>query len=413
MEAIILSLTNLSQQFLQKLGQIIWPLLTVFSLGTQFFYQFQTRPLLIEIYPRSVVNDLWIDYRNQIQRDGRTIDRTLNYITTSEGQSYSLLRAVWMDDKETFDRVWRWTKNNLAQRPGDHLFAWLWGQRPNGEWNILYEEGGINSATDADQDIALALIFAYSRWNDDQYLEQARQILADIWRVEVLEINGEPYLLAGNWGREQKYPLINPSYFTFYAYPIFAAVDPQRDWLKLKENSYRILNAATELPLDQKKSAFLPPDWISIDRQNGNILPPQSRGKSTAFADDAIRVIWRVALDWQWHRDPAALAYLKKLDFLAQEWQKQGLIYARYRHDGLVERDHESYSLYGAVIGYFTLVKPELAPAVYYRKIIPLINVDQGTWREKLGYYSQNWVWFGLALYHHLLPNLFSPALKQ
>jgi len=34
-----------------------------------------------------------------------------------------MLRAVWSNDRDTFDSVWSWTKENLRVR-GDHLFAW-------------------------------------------------------------------------------------------------------------------------------------------------------------------------------------------------------------------------------------------------------------------------------------------------
>ena len=66
----------------------------------------------VRTYQYATLENLWISYRDKIQKDGRTIDRSRNYMSTSEGQSYALLRAVWMDDKETFDRVLKWTNNN-------------------------------------------------------------------------------------------------------------------------------------------------------------------------------------------------------------------------------------------------------------------------------------------------------------
>src|SRR3989344_697697 len=170
--------------------------------------------VFVETYPGTVVETIWVSYRDKIQKDGRTLDRERNYLTTSEGQSYSLLRSVWMDDKDTFDRVLKWTNHNLRKRDGDRLFSWLWGQNPNGHWDVLREEGGINTASDADQDIALALIFANKRWNQSHYMEQAREVLADIWRAEVVTINGRPYLTAGNWAKQENQPTLNPSYFS-------------------------------------------------------------------------------------------------------------------------------------------------------------------------------------------------------
>ena len=72
----------------------------------------------------------------------------------------------------------------------------------------------MNSASDADQDIALALIFATKRWKQDHYIKEAQEVLADIWRQEVLELNGKYYLLAGNWAKMEALPTINPSYLS-------------------------------------------------------------------------------------------------------------------------------------------------------------------------------------------------------
>src|SRR3989344_4771278 len=39
-----------------------------------------------------------------------------NQTVFSESQSYGMLRAVWSNDQQTFDRVWNWTKNNLQRK---------------------------------------------------------------------------------------------------------------------------------------------------------------------------------------------------------------------------------------------------------------------------------------------------------
>src|SRR5579884_557263 len=99
----------------------------------------------------------WDEYKQQfLNPDGRIMDLQQNNITTSEGQSYALLRSVWSDDKPTFDLVWKFTQDNL-KRPGDNLFAWQWGKRSDGSYGVM-PDGGINTASDADSDIAFALI---------------------------------------------------------------------------------------------------------------------------------------------------------------------------------------------------------------------------------------------------------------
>ena len=400
MAGIIDALGNL----LGKLGVGITIIITaiggIFSSGNHTVF--------IETYPAVTVDNIWIAYKDKIQKDGRTLDRERNYLTTSEGQSYSLLRAVWMDDKEVFDRVLRWTNNNLRKREEDKLFSWLWGQNPDGRWDVLREEGGINTASDADQDIALALIFAYKRWNQEHYLKQARQILDDMWKKEVIMIKERPYLVAGNWAAEEPHPTINPSYFSFAAYPIFAVVDPTHPWLELKSTSYEVLNEATESALDEPESANVPPDWVSLNRVTGKVTAPVHKDKMTHFSDDAFRVLWRVALDWEWHKDERAMKYLKKLTFLEKEWNNYRALFSLYTHSGESLRERESSSLYGGALAHFGVINSKIAGEIYKEKIGLLYDTDTESLRDDLGYYPQNWVWFGMAFYAKKLPNLFA-----
>jgi len=366
--------------------------------------------VFVATYSYATVENLWVAYRDKIQKDGRTIDRSRNYLTTSEGQSYSLLRAVWMDDKETFDRVLKWTNNNLQKREQDELFAWKWGKSADGKWDILTGEGGINTASDADQDIALALIFAGKRWKQDHYLNEAKEVLADIWRQEVLELNGKYYLLAGNWAKGEEHPTINPSYLSPAAYPIFAQVDPDRPWLKLRDDSYEVLEKATFSPLNQSSSVNLPPDWVSLNRETGEILPVVHEDKSSEFSDDAFRVVWRVGLDWEWHKNEKAKSYLQNLGFLKNTWQENGKIFAEYSHDGRKLSTDESHSLYGGIIPYFKILYPDIAKEIYFKKLAFLYNPDVEDFSNDVGYYAQNWVWFGIAFYEGKLINLYTVA---
>lgn len=390
-------------------GALLGKVVAAYMAAAQIFFGFMagSGAVFVRTYPGTVVETVWVAYRDKIQKDGRTIDRQRNFLTTSEGQSYSLLRAVWMDDKAIFDRVLKWTNHNLRKREGDRLFAWLWGQDAEGGWDVMRVDGGMNTASDADQDIALALIFAHKRWNRDHYLKQAQEILDDIWRVEVVTINGRPYLTAGNWATTERRPTLNPSYFSPAAYPIFAAVDLDHDWLALKATSYEVLEASSKEPLGGKTSAGLPADWIGIDRRTGAVFPPIHADKTTNFSDDAFRVLWRVALDWRWHRDQRAKEYLESLKFFDAEWEKEGKIFGTYRHGGEAIKRSESSSLYGALLAHYWVVDAARAEEIYLKKLAPLYNPDIEDLREDLGYYPQNWVWFGLAFYSDKLPNLF------
>src|SRR5882762_6070960 len=80
----------------------------------------------------SLLSSSWDNYKTQfILSNGRSIDPSAQNITTSEAQGYAMLRAVWVDDKPTFDRVYGFTINNM-KRPQDNLFGWRYGQLSTG-----------------------------------------------------------------------------------------------------------------------------------------------------------------------------------------------------------------------------------------------------------------------------------------
>jgi endo-1,4-beta-D-glucanase Y len=356
-----------------------------------------------------LLNATWLTYKTEYVEAGtyRTIDPQRGSITTSEGQSYTMLRAVWLGDKQTFDGAWGWTKTNLYHT-NDHLFAWLWGQKPDGTYGVLTAQDGEASASDADTDIALSLIFAYARWQDPAYLDAARGIVGDIWNKEVIEINGTPYLTADDVEKSSAsaYAAIDPSYLNPAAYRIFAEVDPTHPWAQLVDSSYHILQQSIQSPLDKGHSANLPPDWIEINKQTGALQAMPSTADTTNFGFDALRVPFRLALDWAWFKDPRDTATLQELSFLGAQWNTNQTLASTYTHDGSVVVAAEAPAMYGGTIGYFMLAAPTLAQSVYEQKLVSLYDPGTEKWEEPLSYYDDNWAWFGIALYNGQLPNL-------
>ena len=356
---------------------------------------------------KSALQVLWENYKKDyVDNSGRTLDQQQGNITTSEGQSYTLLRAVWMDDKATYDRVLVWTVTNL-QHKNDKLFSWLYGDIGNGTQGILTTRGGDNSATDADTDIALSLVFAYNRWKDVGYLNMAKPIINDIWNNEIILVQGSPYVVANNIEKKSTDKvIINPSYFAPYAYRIFSKIDTEHGWLSVANTAYRVLNEASSLPLDKNNSAHLPPDWITLSRQQGTIQQTDVSNLTTNFGFDALRVVWRVSLDYEWFKDVRAKAYLDSLGFLGNEWRSKGKIFSVYGHDGSVVDSSEAPAMYGSTIGYFKESDMSQASRVFRKKLQSYFSLDTNSFEASLGYYDSNWVWFGWALYTGLLPNL-------
>lgn len=358
--------------------------------------------------PTQVLNATWNNYKDSYieKSSNRTIDPERENVTTSEGQSYTMLRAVWVGDKITYDNSWKFTKDNM-QHSGDALFSWLYGKQPNGTYGVLAKKGGTTSASDADSDIALSLVFAYARWQDPAYLTSAKAIISDIWDKEVIVVNGTPYLTADNLEKLSDKPtaLINPSYLSPYAYRLFAKIDPAHPWGKLVDSSYAILQKSITSPLGKTKGS-LPPDWIALDKNTGALTATTQASLSSNYGYDAMRIPWRIAMDWQWNHEPRAKDVLGRMTPLADAWSKNAMLGTVYSHNGTAVGTYESPAMYGGAIGYFLVTNPSEASKVYTNKLVFLYDPDTNSWKQPLSYYDDNWAWFGIGLYNNLLPNL-------
>lgn len=219
----------------------------------------------------------------------------------SEGLGYGLLSSLYFDDYNTF--------NDLV----------MLGERM---WNSMYynwhfdEEGNLmdaGGATDAEEDIALALIFAYRKmtrkeWPSLQsefYRTRAQKILDNMWSFSMLSENG--YICPGsNWGCDS---LINFSYFAPAWYKIFLQFDsnPNHDWNFIIDQNYNLL----ENTIGYQKG--LVPDWTNTKGGFVEIgsLGYNAYGDGRYFFKDAIRMLFRIGADFLWFNDTRAKTYLE------------------------------------------------------------------------------------------------------
>jgi len=347
-----------------------------------------------DLETRVLLKSSWEHYKATFvqQADGRVIDYTAN-ISTSEGQSYAMLRAFWMRDKATFDKSYRWAKDNLQiPRGGDHLFSWKWGERPDHTWGALDK----TSASDADQDIALALLLAYKAWKDPAYLEDAKLILDDIWDRLTVNAPIGRVLLPGDWPRKGRDFQVNPSYFAPYAYRVFAEMDPDHDWTVLLDSSYEILSRAVA-----QTETHLLPDWVEISLDNDNIkLYQDPMDDRSDFGYEAIRVYWRVGLDALLNPlEKRASAILKAKTMLPRYWKIRKDVPISITWDGIVRHPQlKSGAVYGAVLPGFYSQDRGAVDDLVAKKVVPNLKPG-GQWNTKNDYYAQNWLWCGLALY--------------
>lgn len=320
-----------------------------------------------------------------MSKDGRIIDPQKGNITTSEGQSYMLLRSFLMNDKKTFDLVLNWTQNNLKRQ--DYLFSWLWGKHKDGDYKILDD----NSAADADVDIAFALILAYENWNDKYYLKCARAIIDSIWENETKQIGNYLVLMPGvNQCLDCKLE-INPSYFSPYAFRLFQKYDDRHDWNRLVDSSYYYLDKVSA-----KISTGLFPDWFLVENED---VVLENSSKSN-FSYDAIRIFPRIYLDYKLTGEKRALNILSRVNFFIDKWSSAKIIYVNYKTDGQLANKDKFIGSIAMLLPVMDIYNVKVAKEIYKSEIIPLIS-PKGYWDSKNDYYGQNLLWFAMYLYEN------------
>jgi endoglucanase len=226
----------------------------------------------------------WKTYQQTfVSADGRVVDFFQNSISHSEGQGYGLLLALMNGDRAAFDRIFRWTADNLQVRR-DSLFAWSWGQRPNGGWNVI----DYNNASDGDILIAFALLKASDRWGHAPFREAALRIVRDL-RLHLAVTVDDFQLIApayfGFNGRGGN--VFNTGYLVLPALAAFAKAEDAPFWKRILRDSQRLLQKAAFARLK------LPADWVALE--SGEVTVAAAR--SPFFGYEAIRVPLYLA----WH----------------------------------------------------------------------------------------------------------------
>lgn len=385
------------------------------ALGTSIIIKsFNTDGWGVEIwatrYPNQILKRSWESYKlNYIHNNSYVIDPA-NNLTTSEGQSYALLQAVWLNDKKTFDGVWKWTKDNLINDSG----TIAWSTKVSKTGVVTINDAG--SAADGDTDTALALIFASKKWKQSSYLADARELLDAVWKLEVKELNGKYYLVPGPWAKGRNEVVVNPSYLSPYAYRIFAQADTEHPWKSLVDTSYEALEGCTTATYGSTTSSVgLPPNWCALTSEGDYVQSSIDGLSSTEYSYDAVRTMWRLALDYKWYKDARALKYLNRSKaFFDSELKNDGSISTGYTHTGEVFDNYESTLGNSFVLANYSVTDSKKAEDFYKEKIQVKFYEDfekkLSYWEVPDNYYTQNWAWFNTALYANRLPNLWEEA---
>lgn len=235
----------------------------------------------------------WDIYKARfLMPDGRIVDTGNKNVSHSEGQGFAMLGAVYNNDRETFDKLWKWTQKTLRNKQNG-LFYWRYNPA------LANPIADKNNASDGDTLIAWALLKAESRWQDKQYGQASDAITKSLLAHMVINYAGYTVMLPGQNGFNHNSEIIlNPSYFVFPAWSDFAKRSHLQAWQTLIQDGQTLLGNMGQ------GSVNLPPDWVSL-RADGQLSPAKEWPARMSF--DAIRI--PLYLYWYNKKSPLLLPW--------------------------------------------------------------------------------------------------------
>ncbi|MBO87865.1 MAG: hypothetical protein CL927_21140 [Deltaproteobacteria bacterium] len=333
----------------------------------------------------ALLHETWKTYlRTTVRKNGRVVDAKGGGHTTSEGQAYAMLRAVWADDPASFERIHRWTLRQLQRGAPTRAPAWKYGRQ-----FLRLRVLDPAPATDADLLMAWALQLAGEQWDRSDYIEDARALAQTTWTHNVVVLGERYVLLPGPWARGGDPVRVNPSYFLPFAMRDLDRLDPTLDWDRVIDDGYELL--AEAVPAGE-----LLPDWLYLDPATGTrVAAPDPKHNLHGF--EAMRIPWMLAAEVAWHQDPRAEALLSPYLQWKTIWSEQHWLPAVAHPDGTPAVDYGHPALTGALLAAWAWQDPDTALDLYQTDIAPSRGKDG--WGDPDDYYAQNWIWFGIALW--------------
>jgi endo-1,4-beta-D-glucanase Y len=222
----------------------------------------------------------------------------------SEAQGYGLMATVLMagadpQAHDDFDALLRFCRAH----PSHHDPALMaWQQVKDAKGRVIDNpDGGSDSATDGDMDIAYALLLANRQWGSagaiDYRFEASRAIEA-IWNEEINVASKIPKL--GDWASDDDPSLgpgTRPSDFMIDHLKAFGAATGRQDrWSVVVARVYKLIG---QLHRDFSPSTGLLPDFVVTPGGIGRPAQPNylEGPHDGDYGYNAARVPWRLAMD--------------------------------------------------------------------------------------------------------------------
>jgi endo-1,4-beta-D-glucanase Y len=233
----------------------------------------------------------------RVRRPGNEGDTTV-----SEGIGYGMIFAVVMDDQTLFDAFWKYSQLHVN---GNGLMNWK--VDPSGQVPM----DGMGAATDADEDMAWALILADKKWGGGgslgmPYLDVAKAQIDRIWNHEVDHGRGDLLLAGDSWGTVVTH---NPSYFAPNQYRRFGMITNKvAEWNRVIDKNYQML-AAAQTSQNGNATNGLIPAWTD---DAGRPMAP-FMGAPMHYQYDSARIPFRIGQDYCDYGEARAKTYLDKI----------------------------------------------------------------------------------------------------
>ena len=274
-----------------------------------------------------------------------------NAVSVSEGHGYGMMLAAYMagydpQAQTIFDNLFRYYQA-FPSVITPSLMGW---QQVEEDGEIIPNpEGGDDSATDGDLDIAFALLLADKQWGSGgpiNYLSYANEMISDILSGDV---NSQMSTLKlGDWvtnGDPKFGKATRPSDFMLNHLKNFAASSGNSQWQSVITQTYSIINIIYN---NFSPNTGLLPDFVVY---KGNAYVPADKGflerkEDGYYSWNSCRTPWRIATDYIMTGDTRAISQLTTLNNWIRNATNQNPnnIKAGYKLDGTPFEQYNSLS---------------------------------------------------------------------
>ena len=199
---------------------------------------------------------------------------------------------------------------------------------------------------------------------------------------------------------------VNPSYYSPAHFRIFYKYTKDARWLDLVDTTYYLLNTLSK-QFDGQIGVGLVPDWCSVDNFD-NFHP--LKGKNSGFGYDAIRVPFRVALDFIWFQSDQSKKFLIVFaDFIERQLQENNDIFCEYTYAGRRKKTKHNPLFYACYYCAMSVKNFTNADTLLEknRSYIKKYN-DNWIYLNESEYYSNSLAWLADGFRANVIKNLFN-----